>query len=642
MSGIKLSQLQELTSIDVTSNDILLLACDETGPFTSSTISLNTLYNSFGGSGGGTVNTGNFTFSGDTIGNTAGMLLDTGRGVLAIGTDMEAPGVPTHFHIAFQNSNTTLIDKQLFLGDDYNYVNVGTYNNGVNISSYDRIADLGNQKTWNFGNTGDLSLPVDGGIVFDRNNTSIRVGMGFHIASGEGISLEAIDQTDPDNLIYKGWYFNPDGSLTLPLGGDIKNSVGVSVLGGGGSVGGLDATNSLFIGGGGLSNTGWSNIGIGLEALYSNTTGDENVATGNGSLYSNTTGFQNIATGINALYSNTTGFSNTATGTAALYYNTTGFNNVATGNGSLLFNTTGNYNIATGVQSLFSNTTGDFNIGIGFQSLINNTTGSGNIASGYRSLQFNTTGSGNIASGNSALYSNTTGEDNIATGNGSLYSNTTGQNNIASGTQALYSNTTGELNIASGLESLWSNTTGNYNIASGYQALYSNIDGIDNIASGYQALWSNTTGGGNIATGGIALLSNTTGTYNIASGIQSLTENTTGNYNIGIGTSAGRDITTGSNNTIIGSLVGSSDLTDTVLIGAGEVERIKVDATGLYVNGTLFNGSNSPVPATSEGVSGDKLGMLAFDSSYIYYCTADYTDGTVDIWNRTAQTVGTW
>ena len=572
MSGIKLSQLQELTSIDVTSNDILLLACDETGPFTSSTISLNTLYNSFGGSGGGTVNTGNFTFSGDTIGNTAGMLLDTGRGVLAIGTDMEAPGVPTHFHIAFQNSNSQIIDKELFLGDDYNYIKVGQ-TNGVNIAAYDRVADLGNQKTWNFGNTGDLSLPVDGGIVFDRNNTSIRVGMGFHIASGEGISLEAIDQTDPDNLIYKGWYFNPDGSLTLPLGGDIMDSNGASVLGGGGSVG-LDATNSLFIGGGGLSNTGSGNIAAGNSALYSNITGSNNIASGDSALAYNTTGSNNIASGINALY-----------------YNTTGDANIASGNSALVNNTTGDANIASGYQALYSNINGSYNIASGINALGNNTTGDANIASGYTALYSNIDGTDNIASGYQALFSNTSGSGNIAAGNSALYSNTTGDDNIASGYQALFSNTTGALNIASG-----------------YQALYSNITGSGNIASGNSALAYNTTG----------------------------------NYNIGIGVSAGAAITTGSNNTVIGSLTGTENLADTVLIGAGSTERIKVDASGLYINGSLFNGSNSPVPATSKGVSGDKLGMLAFDSSYIYYCTANYTDGTVDIWNRTAQTVGTW
>lgn len=63
---------------------------------------------------------------------------------------------------------------------------------------------------------GDLILPDDGGIVFDRANTTIRVGMGFHIASGEGISLEAIDETDPDNLVYKSWYFGSTGGITFP------------------------------------------------------------------------------------------------------------------------------------------------------------------------------------------------------------------------------------------------------------------------------------------------------------------------------------------------------------------------------------------------------------------------------------------
>ena len=77
---------------------------------------------------------------------------------------------------------------------------------------------------WKFDNSGDLNLPVSGGIVFDRAHTSIRVGMGFHIASGEGISLEAIDETDPNNLITKGWYFSPSGGITFPtLSVDIHN-----------------------------------------------------------------------------------------------------------------------------------------------------------------------------------------------------------------------------------------------------------------------------------------------------------------------------------------------------------------------------------------------------------------------------------
>jgi len=94
-----------------------------------------------------------------------------------------------------------------------------TSNDDINI-----IVDSGDSSsyTWNFGQTGDLTLP--GGLVFDRNNTSIRVGMGFYIASGEGVSIEAIDQTDPDNLIYKNWYFGTDGILTVP--GNITKTSG--------------------------------------------------------------------------------------------------------------------------------------------------------------------------------------------------------------------------------------------------------------------------------------------------------------------------------------------------------------------------------------------------------------------------------
>ena len=47
-------------------------------------------------------------------------------------------------------------------------------------------------------------------------------------------------------------------------------------------------------------------------------------------------------------------------------------------------------------------------------------------------------------------------------------------------------------------------------------------------------------------------------------------------------------------------------------------------------------------PAHSYGETGDVAGMLAFDASYIYYCTADYVNNTTDIWKRTAHGAGTW
>ena len=44
-------------------------------------------------------------------------------------------------------------------------------------------------------------------------------------------------------------------------------------------------------------------------------------------------------------------------------------------------------------------------------------------------------------------------------------------------------------------------------------------------------------------------------------------------------------------------------------------------------------------PAASVGAAGDKKGMIAFDSNYIYICTADYT-GSANVWKRVAIT--TW
>jgi hypothetical protein len=40
-------------------------------------------------------------------------------------------------------------------------------------------------------------------------------------------------------------------------------------------------------------------------------------------------------------------------------------------------------------------------------------------------------------------------------------------------------------------------------------------------------------------------------------------------------------------------------------------------------------------PNTALGVAGDKRGMIAFDTDYIYICTADYT-GSAQVWKRVA------
>jgi hypothetical protein len=59
---------------------------------------------------------------------------------------------------------------------------------------------------------------------------------------------------------------------------------------------------------------------------------------------------------------------------------------------------------------------------------------------------------------------------------------------------------------------------------------------------------------------------------------------------------------------------------------------------------TFPDGGNlrvSGIPASSIGLAGDTAGMLAFNASYAYYCTASY-DGVTNIWRRTAHDVATW
>jgi len=72
--------------------------------------------------------------------------------------------------------------------------------------------------SWNFGADGSLTLPSGEPILFGNGNSRIQAGMGFHINSEEGISLEAVDANDPLNPITHQWHFGTDGALSFPNG----------------------------------------------------------------------------------------------------------------------------------------------------------------------------------------------------------------------------------------------------------------------------------------------------------------------------------------------------------------------------------------------------------------------------------------
>jgi hypothetical protein len=207
----------------------------------------------------GTENLGNFIFFKDTVRVDNGMTVITNRGTLNIGTNMEMPGVPQHFHIAFDGSNGTAPTSDLFLGDDWNYTKIPAGRNGVIIGA----GNLGgNAQQWNFGIDGNLTLPNSatisdlkgGATAFSSiGGVQINTAAGTWQFGGDG-ELTLPVNVAGDSVIYseagnvelytnhagsalvsiraKGasgdnsWVFNDDGSLTLPGGGTITSALG--------------------------------------------------------------------------------------------------------------------------------------------------------------------------------------------------------------------------------------------------------------------------------------------------------------------------------------------------------------------------------------------------------------------------------
>lgn len=210
-----------------------------------------------------------------SVGSNGVITMNTARGSLEFGAQPEE-GAPQHLHIMRPVGDQGSTD--LFFGDDYNYVKLpglyGSDTQGVEIGS---SLEQGTVHTWRFGTNGtltvadDIKLPPSGRIVKDCGNTSgsnsfrwvnlpprddeqeiqlIRVYTGDPAGPNDddleratlsvewqedqksGVSITAYDRTE-GAVEYK-WIFKGDGVLQLPENGDIVNSTGTSVLGGGG------------------------------------------------------------------------------------------------------------------------------------------------------------------------------------------------------------------------------------------------------------------------------------------------------------------------------------------------------------------------------------------------------------------------
>jgi hypothetical protein len=113
-----------------------------------------------------------------SVGTDGVVSMVTSRGGLEFGA-LPEPGGPSHFHIMRPASQQGSSD--LYFGDDYNYVlqRSAAYSGapayGVEIGANDNNG--GAQQVWRFGTDGDLTLPA-GGDIKDSTGTSV-LGGGF-------------------------------------------------------------------------------------------------------------------------------------------------------------------------------------------------------------------------------------------------------------------------------------------------------------------------------------------------------------------------------------------------------------------------------------------------------------------------------
>jgi len=190
--------------------------------------------------------------------------------------------------------------------------------------------------------------------------------------------------------------------------------------------------------------------------------------------------------------------------------------------------------------------------------------------------------------------------------------------------------------------------TGGSNTAVGNFAMASASSGTANSAFGYVAL-NAVTGSNNTAFGNSSLRSLTSGSTNSAFGLQAgryisggSTAHTTGMNSVFFGANSypladgqTNQIVIGYNATGAGSntvTLGNDSIVSTLLKGNVLIGTTTAGASKLVVNddSIQINTSKTPASATATGTQG----QVAWDSSYVYVCTA------TDTWKRAA--LSTW
>jgi len=354
--------------------------------------------------------------------------------------------------------------------------------------------------------------------------------------------------TKTDGVVGKG---GAVGRLTVE-GGD-ASIFGLTV--GRGSAG---VTSNTAVGAGALfnnSSTGTNNIGIGQNALTSNTSGKNNTAIGVGALAANTVLSSNTAVGYNALNANS-GTGNTAVGFNALSKSTASATSTAVGENAL-FNIEGYENTAVGSNAFVGNN--------GSGAVVSST---GNTALGRNIFNALTMGDENIGIGRLVGRNVTSGNRNLLIGNQTMNaSSTSGDDNVIVGHNAGSKIQTGSnSNTFLGNNAFKVGTLSHNNVAIGFNAGSAHFTGDNNIVIGAGQELADHKGGGNngsnqLNIGGAIFGLGLSGTESAPAG------------NIGIGTIAPKE----------------------KLEVAGAIKVSDGGYTG------ITNGASSPVPNGGEG-----------------------------------------
>ena len=169
--------------------------------------------------------------------DTNGIEMTTARGTVQFGYNLEAPGVPTHFHI-----NKLDQSFDLFFGDDSNYFHLPAGGGSPVIGANDGSSG---QKLWTFGADGKLTVPgtitgpggQGGNTVIQAplsNQVVIENNAGYNVVTVQDQDVRIV--TSPDyGTTFNTWTFGNTGTLTLPRNNKITSAntpqVGIRITG---------------------------------------------------------------------------------------------------------------------------------------------------------------------------------------------------------------------------------------------------------------------------------------------------------------------------------------------------------------------------------------------------------------------------